>query len=89
MTVTGTGTATIRVRLFARYAELVGRTEAAVSVALPATVGDVVRRLRDEVPQARALPERPLVAVNLRQVKLDAPVEDGDEVALLPPIAGG
>jgi len=89
MTVTGTGTATIRVRLFARYAELVGRTEAAVSVALPATVGDVVRRLRDEVPQARALPERPLAAVNLRQVKLDARVQDGDEVALLPPIAGG
>lgn len=84
-----TATATIRVRLFARYTELVGRSEAAVRVTLPATVGDVVRRLRDEVPGARALPERPLAAVNLRQVKLDAPVQDGDEVALLPPIAGG
>jgi molybdopterin converting factor small subunit len=84
-----TGTATVRVRLFARYAELVGRAEAAVSVTLPATVGDVVRRLRDEVPAARALPERPLAAVNLRQVKLDARVQDGDEIALLPPIAGG
>jgi molybdopterin converting factor small subunit len=86
---TTTGTATVRVRLFARYAELVGRAEAAVSVTLPATVGDVVRRLRDEVPAARALPERPLAAVNLRQVKLDARVQDGDEIALLPPIAGG
>ena len=86
---TGAETATIRVRLFARYAELVGRAEAAVSVPLPATVGDVVRRLRDEIPAARALPERPLAAVNLRQVKLDARVKDGDEVALLPPIAGG
>ena len=89
MTAKATGTATVRVRLFARYAELVGRSEAAVSVALPATVGDVVRRLRDEVPAARALPERPLTAVNLRHVKLNAPVQDGDEVALLPPIAGG
>jgi len=86
---TGVETATIRVRLFARYAELVGRAEAAVSVPLPATVGDVVRRLRDDIPAARALPERPLAAVNLRQVKLDARVKDGDEVALLPPIAGG
>jgi len=86
---TGVQTATIRVRLFARYAELVGRAEAAVSVPLPATVGDVVRRLRDDIPAARALPERPLAAVNLRQVKLDARVKDGDEVALLPPIAGG
>jgi len=86
---TTTATATIRVRLFARYAELVGRAEAAVSVSLPATVDDVVRRLRDEFPGARELPERPLAAVNLRQVKLDARVKDGDEVALLPPIAGG
>ncbi len=86
---TGVETATIRVRLFARYAELVGRAEAAVSVPLPATVGDVVQRLRDDIPAARALPERPLAAVNLRQVKLDARVKDGDEVALLPPIAGG
>jgi molybdopterin converting factor small subunit len=89
MTAQGTGTATIRVRLFARYAELVGRAEAAVSVPLPATVGDVVRRLRDDIPAARALPERPLAAVNLRQARLDAQVKNGDEVALLPPIAGG
>ncbi len=81
--------ATVRVRFFARYAELVGRAEAAVSVPLPATVGDVLRRVREAYPGAHALPERPLAAVNLKQVKLDASVRDGDEVALLPPIAGG
>jgi molybdopterin converting factor small subunit len=41
------------------------------------------------VPGARALPDRPLAAINLRQVKFNAPVRDGDEVALLPPVAGG
>ena len=86
---TTTGTATVRVRLFARYAELVGQAEAAVSVTLPATVGDVVRKLREEFPGAGALPERPLAAVNLKHVKLESGVRDGDEVALLPPIAGG
>jgi molybdopterin synthase catalytic subunit/molybdopterin converting factor small subunit len=80
---------TIRVRFFARYAELVGRSEAAVAVALPATVGDVVRRVRAELPGAEQIPERPLAAVNLRHARLDAGVRDGDEVALLPPIAGG
>ncbi len=79
----------VRVRFFARYAELVGRDEAALAVALPATVGDVVRRVRAELPGAGVLPERPLAAVNLRHAHLDAPVRDGDEVALLPPIAGG
>ena len=80
---------TVRVRFFARYAELVGRGEAAVSLRLPATVADVLRRVREDFPQASALPERPLAAVNRRHVKLDAHVADGDEVALLPPLAGG
>jgi molybdopterin converting factor subunit 1 len=81
--------ATVRVRFFARYAELMGRSEAAVSISLGATVGDVVQRLREDFPGARALPERPLAAVNMKHVKLDARVQPGDEVALLPPIAGG
>jgi molybdopterin converting factor small subunit len=82
----GTGTATVQVRFFASYAELAGRDHTSVAVPLPATVADVVRRVRADVP---ALPERPLAAVNLRHARLDAPVADGDEVALLPPVAGG
>jgi molybdopterin converting factor small subunit len=83
------GSATVRVRFFARYAELVGRAETDVSLPLPATVEDVLARVRAAFPGARALPERPLTAVNLKHVKLDARVQDGDEVAVLPPIAGG
>jgi len=66
----------------------VGRAEAAIAVPLPATVSDVVRQVRQHYPGAHALPERPLAAVNLKHVKLDASIQDGDEVALLPPIAG-
>ena len=80
---------TVRIRFFASYAELVGREEADLVVSLPATVGDVVRRVRELIPGAGALPPRPLVAVNLQHVRLDAPVAEGDEVALLPPLAGG
>jgi molybdopterin converting factor small subunit len=86
---TATRTGTVRVRFFASYADLAGCETAAVELRLPATVGDVVRRVREQLPGARVLPERPLTAVNLRHVKLDAPVSDGDEVALLPPLAGG
>jgi len=79
----------VRVRLFARYAELVGREEVEVPLELPATVADVVRALRERVAGAGALPERPLAAVNLRHARLDAPVQPGDEVAFLPPFQGG
>jgi molybdopterin synthase sulfur carrier subunit len=82
-------TGTVRVRFFARYAELVGQEEAQVALPLPATVGDVVRRVRLAFPGADALPEHPLTAVNLRHARLDAAVHEGDEVAFLPPVAGG
>jgi len=82
-------TGTVRVRFFARYAELVGRTESDLALALPATVGDVVRAVRTTVPGGGEIPERPLAAVNLRHARFDAPVRAGDEVALLPPVAGG
>lgn len=87
---TTTGTLTVPVRLFARYAELLGAERITVEVGPPATVGAVLQRLRAVHPAAAAaLPARPLVAVNLRQVGLDAPVAAGDEIALLPPLSGG
>ena len=79
----------VRLRFFARYADLVGREEMELDLPLPATVADVVRQAKDQLPAARQLPERPLAAVNLRHVQLEAAVRDGDEVALLPPLAGG
>lgn len=82
--------ANVTVRFFARYADLAGCESAAVLVSgNSATVRDVLERVRETVPGAQALPARPLTALNLRQVKLDARVRDGDEVALLPPLSGG
>ena len=79
----------MQVRFFARYAELAGCETTTLAVPVPATVADVVAEVRRAIPGAAALPERPLAAVNMRHVKLDAPVGDGDEVAFLPPVAGG
>ena len=89
MTPTVGGTGTVRVRFFARYAELAGRAEGTLTVPLPATVSDVVDRARREWPGATALPPAPLAAVNFRHARLDAMVADGDEVAFLPPLSGG
>ncbi|HTI03706.1 MAG TPA: MoaD/ThiS family protein [Gemmatimonadales bacterium] len=82
--------ARVTVRFFARYAELTGCESAAVSIASDAaTVADVLARVRESVPGAQQLPARPLAAINRHQVRLDARVQDGDELALLPPLAGG
>lgn len=79
----------VSVRFFARYAELAGCEWSAVNVSTPATVADVIAKVRDVFPGTQALPARPLAALNRRQVKLDAAVQEGDEVALLPPLSGG
>ena len=79
----------VSVRFFASYAELAGCTSSAVNLTTPTTVADVIARVREVFPGTQGLPPRPLAALNHRHVKLDAPVNEGDEVALLPPLAGG
>ncbi|HWP36876.1 MAG TPA: MoaD/ThiS family protein [Gemmatimonadales bacterium] len=79
----------IQCRLFARYAEVVGTDRATLHLPPTATVADAVRELRERLPGGRALPERPLVAVNQAHARSTQPLTDGDELALLPPLAGG
>lgn len=79
----------VRVLLFATYAELAGKGLVELSLPAPATVRDVLRRLRASLPGAERLPEQPLAAVNRTHARLSTPVQSGDEVAFLPPLAGG
>ena len=80
---------TVRLLFLARYGELAGRESAQVVVPAPATVQHVLAAMRSQLPATRTLPERVLCALNLRQVDPAEPVADGDELALLPPLAGG
>jgi molybdopterin synthase catalytic subunit len=77
------------VKLFGSVREAAGVKE--LSVALPD--GARLRELRDllarEHPAVEALGERLAASVNYDVVSFDTPLHDGDEVALLPPVAGG
>ena len=79
---------TIRVRLFARYAELLGQDDLTLPAEGLNTAGAVLARIRS-LPGGWEIGERTLMAINLRQAAPDAPVAPGDEVAFLPPLAGG
>jgi molybdopterin converting factor subunit 1 len=78
----------IRLRLFASYAEAVGKNEITLDLPAGATAGDALAAIRAR-PGAERLPPQPLIAVNQRYAKGEAPLADGDEVALIPPVAGG
>lgn len=79
---------TLRVLLFASYADTLGFDAIELSFDRPATVGDALARLR-ALPGGERLPPNPLCALNLSHVRADAALSAGDELAILPPLAGG
>ena len=79
---------TVTVLLFASYADQLG----ARSLDLELPPGATVRQLVDQLsslPGADRLPPRPLVAVNQGYASETRVLEQGDEVAVIPPVAGG
>lgn len=86
--VTG-GPITVRCRFFATFAELLGREGFDLVLPGAATVGDAVQALREALPHGERLPQEPMTAVNREHARPGHPLADGDELALLPPLAGG
>ena len=78
----------VTVLLFASYADQFGAASLPVELAPDSTVGDLLSDLRQR-PGGDRLPVSPLVAVNQRYANASTPIGDGDEVALIPPVAGG
>ena len=79
---------TVTVRLFASYAEKLGRSELELTMPDGSTVSDVVRSVGD-LPGGGGLPPAPLVAVNFSYAPPQTVIRNGDEVAIIPPVAGG
>jgi molybdopterin converting factor small subunit len=79
---------TVRVLLFASYADAVGHNELTLDVADGSVVGDIVARVR-ELAGGKVLPPSPLLALNATYTLANAKVHSGDEVAIIPPVAGG
>ncbi len=81
---------TVTVLLFASYADALG--ERTIPLELPdgSTVAEAVRRVRAMAGAGSArLPTEPMVAVNEEYARSDRALVAGDEVAIIPPVAGG
>ena len=79
---------TVTVLLFASYADALGASSLQLELAHGATVEDVIGHVRG-LPGADRLPAAPLTAVNERYAKRDRVLAAGDQVAIIPPVAGG
>jgi molybdopterin converting factor subunit 1 len=80
---------TIRLLYFASFREAAGRDEEARAVPEGTTVGALWKELCGEVPLFARFPSMPAAAVNREYVSAAQALGENDEVAFLPPVAGG
>lgn len=79
----------VKVRYFAAHKEMAGVAEEMVELWRGATVADLVDRLVAIHPRLDELRKDTIVSVNRGVGSDEIVLEDGDDVALLPPISGG
>jgi MoaE-MoaD fusion protein len=79
----------VRLRLFGAVREAVGSKELELSLATGACVAELRALLLREFPGLGPLDARVRISVNHELAEGGAVLAEGDEVALLPPVAGG
>ena len=82
-------TVSVTVRLFAGVRESAGVSHVDVELHAPATIAQAVEAAARAVPGVWRLPKTVLLASNGEYASYETPVEDGDEVAIIPPVSGG
>lgn len=79
----------VKVKLFAMLRERVGKTELIEEVPDDSTVGQVWTVLQTRYPALSGMDIRLVYAVNSDYVDARHVLQDGDEVAFIPPVSGG
>lgn len=79
----------VTVLLFASYADSLGTSSIPLELSLGATAGDALERVRSIAAGSTALPSNPLLAVNEHYARREHVLSAGDQVAIIPPVAGG
>lgn len=79
----------ITILLFARLRELLGSEKIEVQLPPETKVSDAPQCLFEDKSEAKKIAPCLLYAINQSYVPADTILHDGDELALIPPVAGG
>jgi molybdopterin synthase sulfur carrier subunit len=80
---------TVTVKLFAAYQEAYGLPELTLNLPTQTSVSEVLDCLLAEKPQLEQWRNITRFGVNFQFVEPNTPLQDGDEVVLIPPVSGG
>ena len=79
----------VTVKFFAGCREAAGVDEATVTLAEGATIAALQDALAEQIPKVARYAKNVRYSVNWEYVTSEAELGDGDEVAMIPPVAGG
>jgi molybdopterin converting factor subunit 1 len=79
----------VRLLYFAVLRDIAGRDMDEVTLPDGATARDVWESLRNAHSQLGGYSQPPMTAINEAYAEADAVLQDGDELAFIPPVAGG
>jgi len=79
----------ITVKLFAIVRERAGQSELSMEFADAATVAIAAEKLAGQFPQIAQFLSRAAFAVNQNYASRETLLQDGDELAVIPPVSGG
>jgi len=82
-------TVTVRLLLFAVLRDIAGCDERLLTIDEGTRAQDVWNSLRLAHPELQPYVTPPLTAVNMSYVPSDTVLREGDELAFIPPVAGG
>ena len=74
---------------FAVLRDIIGKSEADVTIPEGTRAGDVWQMLRRDHRALADYEQPPLTAINESYAAADSILRDGDELAFIPPVAGG
>lgn len=79
----------VRLLFFAILRDITGKSEDTMELPDGTRAADVWNRLREQHRELSGYQRPPMTAVNESYVDADHLLRDGDEVAFIPPVAGG
>ena len=79
----------VRAEFYSQLREIVGASALELSLPKNATVNDLFEKLKESYPKLRDFEKSMLFGIGVEFVDRNHPLNEGDTIAIMPPVQGG